>query len=147
VLREIFRVLRPGGVFVVTTPNILNLASRIRYLTYGFANLFGPVRFQCKETADGHISPIGYFYLAHALTTAGFMDMKLAVDKWQQRSLVWLTSLWLPVKVGAALAHARERLRYMTIDASNDSFVRRINSLDMLLGRTIIVGCRKPAAG
>src|ERR1041385_1238715 len=42
-IREIYRVLKPGGVAVITTPNILNLRSRVRYLNFGFASLFGPL--------------------------------------------------------------------------------------------------------
>ena len=45
-LREIYRILKPGGVFVLTTPNILNLKSRIRFLMFGFYNLFGPLHFK-----------------------------------------------------------------------------------------------------
>jgi 2-polyprenyl-3-methyl-5-hydroxy-6-metoxy-1,4-benzoquinol methylase len=41
VVREIYRVLQPGGVAVFSTPNILNLRSRLRYLSSGFYNLFG----------------------------------------------------------------------------------------------------------
>lgn len=36
VLREIARVLRPGGTAIVTTPNRLNVSSRIHYLLSGF---------------------------------------------------------------------------------------------------------------
>lgn len=35
-LREIARVMRPGAVAIVTTPNRLNLASRIHYLLSGY---------------------------------------------------------------------------------------------------------------
>src|SRR5207244_8208891 len=42
-LREIFRVLEPGGLAVITTPNTLNLRSRLSYLLIGFLNLFGPL--------------------------------------------------------------------------------------------------------
>ena len=36
VLREIHRVTRPGGSCILTTPNILNLNSRIRFFNLGF---------------------------------------------------------------------------------------------------------------
>jgi SAM-dependent methyltransferase len=36
VLREIARTLKPGGVAIVTTPNRLNVTSRIHYLLSGF---------------------------------------------------------------------------------------------------------------
>jgi len=78
------------------------------------------------------------------LAEAGFIDMRVAVDKWQQRSLAWAALLWIPIKIGAALARSRERKRYGTIEASNEAAVRQINSLDIMLGRTMIVGCRKP---
>jgi len=143
-LREIFRVLKPGGILVVSTPNILNLKSRIRFLTYGFYNLFGPLHFKESQlhSTGGHINPVSYFYLAHSLTDAGFTGILTAVDKHQRTSWGWTVPLWLPVKIGAYFAHRRE-VKGQTIDASNDSFVDHMNSLDLLLGRTIILGCRK----
>lgn len=73
-LREAFRVTTSGGVLVLTTPNVLNVNSRVRYLVSGFANLFGPlpVRNDKLYSTGGHITPIPYFYLAHALLDAGF---------------------------------------------------------------------------
>ena len=36
VFREVKRLLRPGGVFIFSTPNMLNWFSRLRYLATGF---------------------------------------------------------------------------------------------------------------
>jgi SAM-dependent methyltransferase len=145
-LREIARVLRPGGVFVVTTPNVLNLRSRIRYLFFGFYNLFGPLRFGDDRihSTHGHINPVGYFYVAHALHGAGFGDISLSVDKLQRRSWLPLALLWVPLRIYSAIALWREkRDKIATVDAENERFVREMNTTEMLLGRTIVVGCRK----
>lgn len=60
VVREIYRVLQPGGVAVFSTPNILNLRSRLRYLSSGFYNLFGPLApdESAIHTTRGHINPV-----------------------------------------------------------------------------------------
>ena len=62
-LREMHRVLKPAGRLVVTTPNILNLKSRIRFLIFGFYNLFGPLHTLESNLHDtgGHINPVSSF--------------------------------------------------------------------------------------
>jgi ubiquinone/menaquinone biosynthesis C-methylase UbiE len=79
VIREVFRVLQPGGVAVFSTPNILNLRSRLRYLSSGFYNLFGPLAADESNihTTRGHINPVSWFYLSHALLGSGFQDLKV----------------------------------------------------------------------
>ena len=42
-LTDIYRILKPNGILILSTPNILNLKSRIRFLLCGFWNLFGPL--------------------------------------------------------------------------------------------------------
>ena len=145
-LRDMHRVLKPGGTLVITTPNILNLKSRIRFLIFGFYNLFGPLHVNESElhSAGGHINPVSYFYLSHSLLDAGFVDIHLSVDKKQTTSAMWLPILWLPIKAISALISRREKSRYQTIDEHNEPYVLKINSLDMLLGRTIVVGCKRP---
>lgn len=145
-LREMARVLRPGGVLVVTTPNVLNLRSRWRYLLFGFFNMFGPLPLgdDRHHSTYGHINPVPYFYLAHALSGAGFTDIGVSVDKLQRRSLVSLALLWLPIRIFSAIALRREkRTKRQTVDARNERFVHEMNTNEMLLGRTIVVGCRK----
>ena len=145
-LREMARVLRPGGVLVITTPNVLNLRSRLRYLFFGFFNMFGPLPLEDDRhhSTYGHINPVAYFYLAHALSGAGFTDISVSVDKRQRRSFVALALLWLPIRLFSAFAMRREkRAKRQTVDARNERFVRDMNRTDVLLGRTIVVGCRK----
>ena len=147
-LREVSRILRPGGVFVVSTPNVLNLRSRLRYLFFGFFNMFGPLRLgdDRYHSTHGHINPVSYFYLAHSLSVAGFSDISVSVDKLQRGSWFALALLWLPIRISEAICIRREKRPHLrTINAENEPFVRDMNSLDLLLGRTIVVGCRKPA--
>ena len=65
VVREIYRVLQPGGVAIFSTPNILNLRFRLRYLLSGFYNLFGPLApdESAIHTTRGHVNPVSWFYL------------------------------------------------------------------------------------
>ncbi len=146
-LREMHRVLKPGGTLVLSTPNILNLKSRIRFLVVGFHNLFGPlhVRESSLHSTGGHINPVSVFYLTHSLLDAGFQDISVAIDKKQGTSIAWLLPLYLPIKLFSFLTLGKERKKYKTVDEHNEQYVVQINSLDVLLGRTIIVGCKKPA--
>ena len=145
-LREIARVLRPGGVFVVSTPNVLNLRSRLRYLFFGFFNMFGPLRLDDDRhhSTYGHINPVSYFYVAHALSSAGFSEISVSVDKLQRGSVVAWALLWLPIRIVSAISMRKEKSEKLrTIDDRNEAFVRDMNRRDLLLGRTIVVGCRK----
>lgn len=144
-VREIYRVLRPGGVCVLSTPNVLNLRSRLRYLLFGFFNMFGPLRLgdDRYHSTHGHINPVAYFYLAHALSTSGFAGISVSVDKLQRGSWISLALLWLPIRIYNAWAIKKERNKYRTLDDANEPFVRAMNQRDLLLGRTIIVGGRK----
>jgi hypothetical protein len=119
----------------------------VRYLLFGFFSLFGPlhVRESDRYLTGGHINPVSYFYLAHALTDAGFVDVNVSIDKRQRASMVWLLLFWLPIRLFAIWAMYHEKWRHQAIDAANEGFVRQMNCTDLLLGRTIVVGCRKKA--
>lgn len=145
-LREFFRVLEPGGMCVLTTPNILNLNSRLRFLWFGFGNLFGPlpVKHGALFSTGGHINPVSYFYIAHALMDAGFERVEWTVDKPQRSAIPKLVLLWPFIRTFGALAYRREAEKYRTVDANNAPLVRAMNASAMLLGRTIVVAAVKP---
>lgn len=144
VIRELYRVSKPGAVAVFSTPNILNAKSRVRFLFFGFWNLFGPLRMDRNNQFDtgGHINPLSYFYLAYSLMEAGFSDVKLTVDKHQNTSWFYYILLFLPMKLFGGIDFQKEEGK--TIDDGNREIVTAMNSKDMLLGRTIIVTATKP---
>ena len=145
-LREAFRVLKPGGLFVVTTPNVLNMNSRIRYLLTGFANLFGPLptRNQNLYSVGGHITPIACFYLAHGLLDAGFEAVTTDIDKVQRSSAFWAVLIYPFIYFGRKRFFHRETARYKTLNAANEPYVAEHFSWKVLVGRTIVVSALKP---
>jgi SAM-dependent methyltransferase len=144
-IREVHRILKSDGVFVLTTPNILNLKSRVRFMVFGFYNLFGPLHFNESElhSAGGHINPIGLYFLVHSLVDAGFKDIEVSIDKKQVTSAFWLLFLYAPIKFFFMVTKRREKRRYQTIDRHNEKYVDMVNRIDILLGRTLVIGCRK----
>ncbi len=146
VIREIYRVLQPGGLAIISTPNILNLRSRLRYLSSGFYNLFGPLAPEERDihSTRGHINPVSWFYLAHTLLSTGFETLRVTVDKYQRRSVPAFVLLFVPIWLGNWIVYRRDEKKYRTIDNRNAWTVRAMNSRDLLLGRTLIVSAMKP---
>ena len=145
-VREIFRVLKPGGICILSTPNILNLNSRLRFLGFGFWNLFGPlpVKHSALYSTGGHINPVSWFYIAHALLDAGFEQVRPHIDKVQRSAIAKLILLYPLIWVTSRLAMRKERRRFRTLDAGNAPLVEAMNTTDMLLGRTVIAYAAKP---
>ena len=143
-LREIFRVLEPGGLTVISTPNILNLPSRLRYVMTGFFSRFHPLPILEPPQPRGRLNPVGYFYLAHALLETGFLDLESRIDRYERRSPVSWIILFLPIKIVGLFFWLREKNRFRTITPENRALVAAVNSRDLLLGRTLILCARKP---
>lgn len=147
-VREVQRVLKPGGVAVFSTPNILNIQSRLRFLWFGFWNLFGPLPVGRSEnySTAGHITPVSFFYLAHALEECGLRVVRFEVDKFQRSGAFKLLFLWPLIALFGGWSLRRERSRYGTVTAGNTPLLAQMNSIRMLLGRTIVVGAQKEDA-
>jgi SAM-dependent methyltransferase len=149
-LREAGRVLKPGGLFVVSTPNVLSLKSRWVFFTRGLFTYFDPL--SLKEdprmyAGQRHITPIPFFYLAHALLDNDFMEIQVRADRTQRSSTLWATLLRPLLRLSQERNLGRRRRRYFSLPDQVEDLAKLHNSWTVLTGRTLIVSARKQAPG
>lgn len=92
-LRELSRTLRPGGVAVVSTPNLTSVLSRLLFATCGQWDLFfnhpWRLRDPYSSLVHGHITPVTRWLLEHHARDAGF-----AVEGYRYSSSYWPGVPW-----------------------------------------------------
>ena len=139
-MREVHRVLRPGGRFILTTPNVLSLTSRVRTLVAGFPELFGPLPITGYDPqhVGGHIHPVSLYFIAYMAEKAGLHVLGCTTDRTKAGSVA-LLALWPLVKLGSAVVAGHTRRKTPAIHAENTLHLARMNSWPVLTGRTVIV--------
>lgn len=142
--REVHRVLRPGGRFVLTTPNVLSLTSRVRTLVAGFPELFGPLPIHGYDPqhVGGHIHPVSVYYISYMAEKAGFRVTSCSTDRVKSGSAALLV-LWPLVRLGSAIVAMHARRKTPAILEENREHLARMNSFAVLTGRTVIVAMER----
>jgi SAM-dependent methyltransferase len=97
-IREFARLLVPGGHLIISTPNILNVEERAKWLLYGYTSHFKPISAEHiemrrqesggKEEVTLHINPIAYTELRYILEKCGFTVVQVCKDR--PKRLLWL---------------------------------------------------------
>lgn len=121
-IREFARLLSPGGHLIVSTPNILNVEERAKWLLYGYTSHFKPISPEHIDTQRQHsggkheialhINPIAYPELRYILEHYGFQVAGVYRDR--PKRLLWLYAplVWLIRLVGWLTPAARRRERW-----------------------------------
>jgi len=136
--REIKRVLRPGGSVIMSTPNILNMRSRFKFLMDGSFLFFNhpPIEWDQKEGRPHvHVYPIRYHELEYYLYKAGLTVNEAFTNL---RSYSW--RLFFPVELLLRLhaGHMEKRAKKKDGMALGRIY-SRILSDDLLFGTHLIV--------
>jgi len=145
-LTELIRVTRPGGLVILSTPNIHNAYSRLQFLFTGTWYQFNPATLRDlppdAQEDRFHISPIAYPWLRHRADLLGVDIESIRGDRWKRKALLplyaliyllgrpWSRSLFFSKKA----APWRKR---------NESMHQHINSPALFLSRTMVVALRK----
>lgn len=143
--RELARVLRPGGRLILTTPNINNAASRLRFLLTGFYSLaVRPSSEFSRNRFIEHIYCLTYWQLRHILHTSGLTIEAVHTDHIRRSSLalapLWPLSRRFTARTLATEQEPRQR-------AANREIVRQMHSAALFFGRTMIVCARRGESG
>ncbi len=126
-MKECNRVLKQGGILAVSTPNILSLKSRIRFLYSGFYYSFEKLD---HNNTDGlqHLSSITIDQYANLGISTGFRTPEVHIDKKQSTSKIYLFFLYPLIRLYCKL----KNIDYKTH-----------NKIDFLTGRILFMIFRK----
>jgi SAM-dependent methyltransferase len=141
-VRQINRILKPGGRLLLSTPNVLNLASRLKYLLSGFYSLVDrPLNEFAGTKLHDHIAPLSYYQVRYMLHTNGLRIGKVTTDRYRRSGALLLVPLWPCIKAATWLATSREREQRQR--EANREIRRQMTGLPLLLGRTLILEAQK----
>lgn len=145
-LRKVYRVLKPGGKFILTTPNILNIKSRLRFLFEGAWEYFRePLLEQANSVgkdaaAHLHISPLRIHEIEYFLASAGFKIEKITTTSYypglKLLTLPLRAILYLQLRSKIKRARKKGNILY-------DRIAKILLSDELLYGRHLVIVSRK----
>ncbi|HLO27382.1 MAG TPA: class I SAM-dependent methyltransferase [Geobacteraceae bacterium] len=91
-VRNLHRVLKPGGYLILSTPNIINFKSRFRFFTEARYEFFKRPMVLGKSIEHDlncyHIAPVSYFELQFILESCGFAIRELHANIYSSKNFV-----------------------------------------------------------
>lgn len=140
-VREAARVTRPGGAFVVSTPNVSAIRSRWRYLWTGHHNKGKVPLDERKPSALHHVGLLTFPELRYMLHSNGFRIERLATNR--IKPISWLYApLWPVARAITAWTYHREE-RDVAQRRTNREILRQMCSPAIAFGETMIVKARR----
>jgi SAM-dependent methyltransferase len=140
-INELFRILKPQGKAIISVPNILNISSRISFLTHGFFDLFEPLSFNDEDAGRlcGHIMPLNFFYIEHGMRKAGFKKTGVEIDRLRKWNLCLYYLMFPFINLSAWRFKQRVIKKNSYLFEVNKEPLALMNGKDMLCSRSCII--------
>ncbi len=130
---------------VVTTLDIRNIDSRLRFLWFGFWNLFEPLARPawCALLNRWEYQTDLFVHCLPRPGGSGRSGYGAPGEAYQRSANSKLVFLWPDIKLFVSVMRCREVKQLHTICVDEALVVRKMNTIPMLLGRTVIVFARR----
>lgn len=139
-LREAHRVLRRDGILLITTPNIVSLRSRVRFLGSGFYHKDPRPMLEGRRHPLHHIGLSSFPELRYALHTSGFHLRE--VNHTHIKGISYLYSFYIPwMWLYTGMAFRKEK--DPTQRRNNEEILRSLFSRSLLFGENLMLVAKR----
>jgi len=136
-VREVNRVLKANGEFVLSTPNISSLRSRWKWFFTGHHHKCNSPLDENNPTPLHHIAMISFPEMRYMLHTNGFKVTEVTTNRIKPVSLIF--SIFLPfIYISTSWVYSRTGKKEGT-SVINKSVFKKMFSKSLLFGETMIV--------
>jgi SAM-dependent methyltransferase len=145
-IREIARVLKADGEVAISTPNVLNIVSRLRFLFTGFVRgRVRPVHYTHGPGEAPNIYLIPFYELYYLLFHSGFEIRRLERTRIKAGQIIFLSFLypWMWLLSLEAVIHAEKDPAQRRL---NWQILKQLFSWPLLLSDNIVVKAKKVAS-
>lgn len=140
-VRECYRLLKPHGTLLISTPNILNLKARMANFLLGFPTFHDRPQNEIDDyEGGGHINNVSYFDLRINLHRNGF---KIILVKTHMKSISALFFSFLLPFIYAATYRSFRREKNREQRKRNKGILKHIFSTDLLFGKKLFILAKK----
>lgn len=133
-----YELLAPGGLLLITTPNIWYPEARLQFWLKGFFPGFPPLIGRIERGTHMHIMPWSYAHLYLYLKLAGYQEIALHKEPLSRPKRWYAKILALPQKL-----YSKNKLKKGKTEEEKN-FWRNTLSSSSLYGRHLIVTAKKP---
>lgn len=139
--KECWRVLKPGGVLIMSTPNINSLRSRWRWFLTAHHNKGKSPLNEANPSPLHHIALISFSLLRYMLHRTGFRITTISTNR--IKAAGWMYAIWAP------LAYIKTKMVFSKEEKDpgqkerNKEILKQLFLSDVLFGETLIVKAEK----
>jgi SAM-dependent methyltransferase len=136
-IRECQRIIRKGGVLIISTPNLSALRSRWRYLLTGFHQGEKSPLDESEYTPLHHLSLVSFPELRYRLHANGFKVAAVRTNR--VKFISWLYAVLAPLAYVVTVLAFNKEEKVTRVREQNREIVNQMFTIPVLFGETLIV--------